>query len=477
MRGKRLSIGLRALAIFAVTLLVTSTWATTNWNEKVLHSFNGGNGAVPVAGLIFDAAGNLYGTTYDGGTYGYGTVFELTPNGSGGWTETVLYNFCSQTGCADGANPAAGLIFDAAGNLYGTTLAGGSGSSTYCIESSPGCGTVFELTPIVGSYWAEAVLYSFCPQGGFCTDGAEPFAGLIIDAAGNLYGTTREGGTYGDLGTVFELTPQAGGGWTEQVLQSFNDVNGAEPFAGLTFDAVGNLYGTTYEGGVHGAGTVFELTPTGGEGWTEQVLYSFCSQTNCTDGTQPWAGLIFDAAGNLYGETLVGGVGGSTYGGEYTGGTVFELTPTGGGNWTETLLHSFGSGTDGANPSGGLIFDAAGNVYGTTEGGGTYGTGTAFELTPTAGGGWTEQVLHSFNNNGTDGAYAEGGLIFDAAGNLYGTTEGGGAYDICSGGCGTVFELTPVYRCSECSHCADRELNVLPAERRDMLKQSGTERP
>jgi uncharacterized repeat protein (TIGR03803 family) len=419
MRGKRLSIGLRAaLAIFTAILFVTSIWAAAE--EKVLHNFNndGTDGYYPEVGLIVDAAGNLYGTTTAGGAYNSGTVFELTPAAGGGWTETVLHNFGNGT---DGATPYAGLIFDAAGNLYGTTQYGG----TY------GVGTVFELTPAGGGSWTEKVLYSFNLNG---TDGAVPEAGLIVDAAGNLYGTTYFGGTY-LYGTVFELTPAGGGGWTEQVLHSFNN-NGADgslPAAGLIFDAAGNLYGTTVNGGtgsncVLGCGTVFELTPAAGGGWTEQVLHSF--NNNGADGSTPFAGLIFDAAGNLYGTTFAGG----TYG--Y--GTVFELTPAAGGGWTETVLHNFGNGTDGTAPYAGLIFDAAGNLYGTTSYGGTYNYGTVFELTPAAGGGWTETVLHNFGN-GTDGITPYAGLIFDAAGNLYGTTFVGGTY-----GYGTVFEVTPV---------------------------------
>jgi uncharacterized repeat protein (TIGR03803 family) len=479
MRGKKFSIGLKAVAIFAVTLLVTSTWAATNWHEKVLHSFNGTDGWSPEAGLIFDAAGNLYGTTEYGGTggncgaYGCGTVFELTPNGSGGWTETVLYSFCPQTGCTDGANPAAGLIFDAAGNLYGTTEYAGAYNS----------GTVFELTPNGSGGWTETVLYSFCSQAN-CTDGYGPLAGLIFDASGNLYGTTRDGGAYG-YGTVFELTPTGGGGWTETVLHSFNQngTDGAYPYAGLTFDTAGNLYGTTAYGGPYDyfgghPGTVFELTPTAGGGWTETVLYSFCSQANCADGLNPYAGLIFDSAGNLYGTTPVGGQG---------HGTVFELTPTAGGGWTEQVLLNF-NGTDGNYPTAGLIFDAAGNLYGTTYEGGSWtgcsdgpnGCGTVFELTPAAGG-WTQTVLHSFNNTGTDahGYLPYAGLIFDAAGNLYGTTTGGGSGSNCDPyfGCGTVFELTPVYSCATCSHSADREVHVLPAEKREILERGGIEGP
>jgi uncharacterized repeat protein (TIGR03803 family) len=182
MRGKRCSIGLRAaVVIFAVTLLVTSGWAATTWNEKVLHSFNnnGTDGYEPYFGsLIFDAAGNLYGTTYAGGMYGYGTAFELSPAAGGSWTETVLYNFGNGTGAAQ--NPRAGLIFDAAGNLYGTTTGGGTSNS----------GTVFELTPTGGGGWTGQVLYSF----GNTPDGAYSNAGLIFDAAGNLYGTTELGG-------------------------------------------------------------------------------------------------------------------------------------------------------------------------------------------------------------------------------------------------------------------------------------------
>ena len=458
MRGKRLSIGLRAaLEIFAVTLLVTSTWAATPWREKVLYNFinNGTDGNEPEAGLIFDAAGNLYGTTYVGGNYGHGTVFELTPAAGEGWTEKVLHSFND----TDGNQPSTDLIFDAAGNLYGTTSSGG----TY------GAGAAFELTPTAGGGWTEKVLYSFCSQTN-CTDGAGP-SGLIFDAAGNLYGTTSGGGTipcggYG-CGAVYQLTPTADGGWTEKVLYSFcsqaNCTDGWFPYAGLIFDAAGNLYGTTSLGGTYGAGTAFELTPAAGGGWTEKVLYSFGNSG--TDAVVPVGRLIFDAAGNLYGTSEVGG----TYG--Y--GTVFELTPTAGGGWTEKVLYSFGNGTDGASPDAGLIFDTDSNLYGTTRYGGPYGWGTVFELTPTAGGGWTETVLHSFGY-GTDGALLYAGVIFDAAGNLYGTTTEGGTDTYY----GTVFELSPVYPCVWCSHAVSSgEVDVLPAQRSDVLEQGGTERP
>ena len=391
--------------------------AGEGWTEQVLYSFNnnGADGAGPAAGLIFDKNGNLYGTTSEGGTHGVGMVFELAPAQGGGWTEQVLYSF--STNGPVGADPAAGLIFDAAGNLYGTTNRGGTHDF----------GTVFELTPNAGGGgWTETVLYHFSNY----PDGAYPVAGLIFDAAGNLYGTTGGGGTR-DVGTVFELTPKAGGGWTETVLYNFSTKGpvGAYPYAGLIFDGAGNLYGTTSEGGTRGVGTVFELTPKAGGGWTEQVLYNF--STNGPVGAYPFAGLIFDAAGNLYGTTNRGGTHGY--------GTVFELTPTAGGGWTEAVLYSFSTnGPVGAYPDAGLIFDKNGNLYGTTYEGGTDNSGTVFELTPKAGGGWTEKVLYSFHYNGPDGYHPWAGLVFDAAGNLYGTTSDGGTF-----GAGVVFEITP----------------------------------
>jgi uncharacterized repeat protein (TIGR03803 family) len=422
MRGKRLSDGLVAtLVIFTVTLFVMGTCAAA---ERKLHNFGitGTDSAEPYyAGLIFDAAGNLYGTTVNGGSYGEGTVFELTPDGSGGWAEKKLHNF-GITG-ADGTGPAAGLIFDSAGNLYGTTTTGG----TY------GQGTVFELTPNGSGGWVEKVLHNFGITGG--TDGTAPFAGLIFDSAGSLYGTTVLGGRY-NAGTVFELTPNGSGGWTEKKLHNFNNngTDGYQPYGGLIFDATGNLYGTTYYGGDYpcgsrGCGTVFELTPEQGGGWTEKKLHNF--GIDGTDGVNPSAGLIFDSAGSLYSTTYAGG--------DYGSGTVFELTPNGSGGWTEKKLHNFGiDGADGVNPYAGLIFDTAGNLYGTTNVGGDYSSGTVFELTPEQGGGWTEKKLHNFGIDSTDGVSPYAGLIFDTAGNLYGTTYFGGDYSS-----GTAFEVTP----------------------------------
>ena len=274
MQSKRFSIGLTAaLAIFAMTLLVTGTAAS---QEQVLYSFNdnGTDGLNPVAGVISDGAGNLYGTTGYGGAYGFGAVFELTPGSGGTWTEIVLHSFNNK----DGDNPYSGLIFDTSGNLYGTTVWGGA----------YGGGTVFELTPGSGGTWTETVLHSFKDSG---KDGNSPYASLIFDASGDLYGTTSEGGTYVSGGTVFQLTPGTNGKWTEKVLHSFvdNGRDGLNPNAGLIFDTAGNLYGTTYNGGsAAGRGTVFRLTPGNKGKWTEKVLHSF----NGKDGSYPAAGLI-----------------------------------------------------------------------------------------------------------------------------------------------------------------------------------------
>jgi uncharacterized repeat protein (TIGR03803 family) len=264
----------------------------------------------------------------------------------------------------------------------------------------------------------EKILHSF----GEGADGFYPRAALISDGLGNLYSTTLGGGAYG-AGTVFELIPKSGG-WSEKILHSFgtNDKDGQGSLSGLIFDARGNLYGTTAAGGAYGMGTVFELSRMCG-GWQEKILYSFKSNGN--DGNNPYAGLLVDASGNLYGTTQLGGA--------YDSGTVFELTPNSGG-WSEKILHTFGNGIDGQNPYDALIFDGAGNLYGTTLAGGRYNWGTVFELEPKPDG-WAEKILYYFT--GTNGGYSYAGLVFDTAGNLYGTTGVGGSF-----GGGTAFELT-----------------------------------
>jgi uncharacterized repeat protein (TIGR03803 family) len=405
--ARRLDPALRAIAVF---LLLTSTFASSAWavtRYKTLHRFKRSDG-FPYAGLIFDHGGNLYGTTQRSGTNYYGKVFELAPNSDGTWKESVLHSF-NRT---DGSSPYAGLVFDSAGNLYGAAY-----------DGAGGYGSVFELTPDGHGSWTESVLHTFIDDG---VDGMYPFAGLIFDSAGNLYGTTGGGGAYG-YGTVFELTPNGDGSWKESVLHSFGVGNDGEtPEASLIFDSVGNLYGTTAIGGANAAGSVFELMPNGDGSWKESVLYSF--KRDGTDGIFPFGCLIFDPLGNLYGTTERGG--------RPNSGTVFELTPNKDGSWTESVLHSFKSkGGGGGHPYAGLIFDSAGTLYGTTSGGSiTYGT--VFKLKPSASGGWTETVLHSFRDR--PGAIPYCGLVFDQQGNLYGTTGGDGITTF-----GSVFEITP----------------------------------
>jgi uncharacterized repeat protein (TIGR03803 family) len=426
MRSKRLSVGMRAtVAIFMVTLFGTCTCAA---GQEILHSFSGNHtdGSYPYGGLVSDALGNLYGTTAHGGAYHLGTVFELEHSAGGSWTETLLYSFGTHS--ADGAEPYASLIFDASGNLYGTTTAGGGPSNQ---------GTVFELTPVSSGGWTESVLYIF---GGTSMDGIEPNGSVIFDASGNLYGTTASGGNPGGFGTVFELSPTGGGNWTETVLYYFGatSTDAIRPYASLIFDASGNLYGTTSAGGPYtndrgiSGGTVFELSPTGGGLWSETILHGFGDNT---DGLAPYSTLIFDAFGNLYGTTLQGGT--------QNGGTAFELTPSAGGSWTETILLSFGNNhTSGIYPRAGLVFDAHGNLYGTTGNGGGGNvhqySGVVFELKPRAGGGWTEKVLDIFVNNHLGGYTPYAGLIFNPSGNLCGTTETGGVHER-----GTVFVIKP----------------------------------
>jgi uncharacterized repeat protein (TIGR03803 family) len=363
--------------------------------ETVLYSFQGGNdGAMPSAGLLMDTSGNLYGSTYMGGgsgcdlELGCGTVFELPSGGS----ETVLHAFA---GSPDGAWPSAAVIADKAGNLYGTTSQGGTDND----------GTVFE----VSAGGTETVLESLAGK-----KGADPAAPLIADKKGNLYGTTSAGGAH-HAGTVFRIAPDG----KENVLYSFTGgTDGAAPIAGLLADEAGNLYGTTSAGGADNHGTVFEVAPDG----SETVLYSFTGEK---DGGYPAAGLIADAAGNLYGTTETGGAGHI--------GTVFELATDG----TESVLHSFSyKNDDGEYPWASLVMDSAGDLFGTTKGGGKYDSGAVFEVAADG----TETVMHSFAG-GSDGADPVAPLIIDTAGNLYGTTELGGT-GTCPGGCGTIFEIT-----------------------------------
>jgi len=265
------------------------------------------------------------------------------------------------------------------------------------------------------------VLYRF--TGG--TDGSQPFAGLILDTSGNLYGTTPQGGAFGN-GVVFKLTKNSDGSWTESVLHAFaGGTDGATPYAEVTFDTSGNLYGTTQYGGASSAGTVFQLAPNSDGTWTERVLYSF---TGGSDGANPFSGVIFDGGGNLYGTTYYGGASGA--------GVVYKLTPNSDGTWIERVLHTFTGGLDGMIPSGTLVFDPMGRLYGVAQGvNGDYGN--VFKLTLGANGKWSDQVLYVFQGD-QDGAYPVGGVVLDTAGNLYGTTNAG--FNT-RGGAGQLFKL------------------------------------
>jgi uncharacterized repeat protein (TIGR03803 family) len=346
--------------------------------ESVAYSFTGGaDGGFPAASVTLDSAGNIYGTTTRGGTFNQGTVFEVSPQAGGGWTEQVLYSF--GTNANDGAIPGDGLVMDSSGNLYGTTEQGGNLKS--CLDQ--GCGTVFQIAP-GGS---ETVLYRFRGT----NDGWYPVGNLAMDGSGNLYGTTEYAGNTGDCsgtgcGTIYELT-STGTKKTLYTFQGWSKGDGSLPTSGLIFDPTGNIYGTTRGGGdgpgcYQGCGTVYELASNGAGGFgAEKVLYQFqgWAKGGNVDGAFPWANLLMDGSGDLFGTTQGGG--------EKCGcGTVFELTPNG-GSYNESVLFSFnrgnGYGTTGFSPENALIEDGSGNLYGTTYSGGYRHSGVAFEITTT----------------------------------------------------------------------------------------------
>jgi uncharacterized repeat protein (TIGR03803 family) len=409
-----------AAALGVVVMFAGSTFAA----ERVIYNFQGGNDGIGSNDLIADRAGNLYGTTFNGGgSAGAGTVYELSPPAQPGgvWTENILYSF-SYTALNSGIGPLGRLVMDSAGNLYGTTWLGGP----------QGAGVAFELSPpaVKGGAWTYSLLYAFGGAGL-----SSPEVGLVLDKAGNLYGTTASGGTggcAGGCGGVFKLAPpaQAGAAWTETVLFNFSGSfnTGGGTSGGLTTDARGSLYGTTYSGSGGPSGTVFRLTPKGQQ-WVHTVLYAFAGGS---DGAFPQAEVVFDKHGNLYGMTNYGGTGGPNCFGSPCG-TVFELMPAPTGPWMHSVLYSFNGGTDGGYPGRALTLDAGGNLYGTTgiggdpscAGGNGDGCGTVFQLAaPTSRGGpWTETILHRFAG-GADGV-GPGGLTLGGGGFLYGPAAGG----------------------------------------------------
>jgi len=424
----------RAFIVAAISLSCT-TWSNAQTATPLFSFSDRIPGGLPFSNLISDSQGNLYGTAAQGGNLlcpyainvGCGVVFELS-RASDGWKEAVLYTFVG----TDGMAPDGGLIFDDVGNLYGTTSGGGL---QHC-----SCGTVFKLTPSASGEWTLTSLYTFS---GF--DGGVPLSNLTLDSTGNLYGTAYAGGLtvcYNGCGVVFELSPSSNGTWKETVLHKFNQTDGSYPESGLIIDKAGNLYGTATAGGnlncsgfdFVGCGLVFELSPRSSGEWGETVLRTF---TGINGGWQPFDSLTFDAQGNLYGTTALGGTDTHEPGCNVGCGLVFELSRSSSGDWNEEVLYSFTGADDGANPAANVVFDSAGNLYGTTQYDGDGGQGTVFKLLPSSSGSWNFQVLTTFNGF-LLGALPESGLLVDAAGNLYGTTPYGGGQ-----GWGTVFEITP----------------------------------
>jgi len=399
------SIHIKALLIFSVFVSVCFCNAqvqrsdSAKATETVLYSFAGGNdGAFPAGILASDAAGNLYGVTEVGGSSGAGTVFQLSPGSTGGWTESVIYTF---TGGADGRYPTGGLTIDTAGNLYGTTAEAGAN----------GLGTVFELSPSSGGGWSFSTIHTFSGP-----DGATSYTPVTF-YAGNLYGTTRTGGTHG-YGVVFEMKLNADGVWNGSVLYSFTGgKDEGFPMSGLALDPSGNLYGTNVGVVEDAPGVVFELSRQPRGNWKIDVLPMV--------GLYPDGAPILDPAGNLYGTTLQGG---------YGYGNIYELQPESGGRWKHETLWAFSGSTDGNRPSSALVRDSEGNLYGVTPSGGATGNGVAYELiyeSPY----WNELELYSFKG-GTDGS-APGTLLAGPTGTFYGTTGFGGANSL-----GTVFAIT-----------------------------------
>jgi uncharacterized repeat protein (TIGR03803 family) len=476
--------GALTLAVFSSLLLIT-TRPLLAQTEIVLYNFcsqpNCVDGQGPASSLTRDSAGNFYGTTALGGANMDGTVFELSPNGGGSYNETVLYSFCSVANCADGNDPTSTVIFDGAGNLYGTACSGGAngqGVPSACGAGFNGYGIVFELSPKPvggcpsgsnsGNGWCETVLYSFKST----PDAASPFAGLTFDPSGNLYGTTYGGGS--GSGTVYELSPNGKGGWTESALYSFcaqpKCVDGSHPDGQLQA-ANGTFYATTESGGASAAGTVFGLSPEPhggcpsgsytGNGWCEAILHNFAGHPK--DGYYPSGTPTLDNAGNLYGTTVYGGNGRCNV--SKGCGAVWKMTPSG-GTYTEELLHSFQSGPGlfgccfGIQapdlPLPGVVLDSSGNLYGMTTYGGSpsycqekgklpdvEGCGAMFELVRNAKGTkYTTELVWIFTL--VDGANPLSSLISEG-GNLYGTTYNGGLGDFCPypEGCGIAFEFTP----------------------------------
>jgi len=401
-----------AAVIATALLFATNSLAADHY--QVIYTMNPTTthpGTNPTTGLVSDGAGNLYATDAGNIISGGGAVYQLVPSGrSYLYHEIVLFNF------TDGSTPVGRLAIDAAGNLYGATEVGGA-NRRY--------GNIFEISPIDGGKkWTMTILYTF-------TSSSYDATGLTMDSKGNLFSATFYGGT-NKLGTVFELSPSGNGQWTYNTIHNFTAAEGGGPNTQLVFDTNGNLFGGQYatDGTYSG---LYELSPSSDGTWTETNVRTF---DGATDGAQPSGPLVFDAAGDMYGSNMVGGL--------YGAGTAFELTPDGSGGWNYLVIHNFGQSylTDGYYPQGGLIRDSAGNLYGMNNQVGP-SAGNVFELSPGTDGQWTETILHSFRG-GSDGEFPVSGLFMNSAGTLVGATQAGGNGLGCGDlGCGVIFELVP----------------------------------
>jgi len=394
----------------AVTILLSAAWAAKA--PQVIYSLAGENdGEYTDTDLVIDSAGNLYGTSVQGGDFGSGTVFQLALSGNG-WTHTVLYSF---SGGADGGEPYKGVTLDSEGNLYGTAVTGGGG---FC---EGGCGVAYKLTH-VGGTWTQSVIHTF--TGG--NDGSGPGAGLTLNKHGDVYGMTPTGGAYG-LGVIFRLHLQNSGAWSLKVLHAFTGGDdGATGSAGRLILRRGILYGAATVGGANGQGTIFSLKHLPGE-WRFTTLYSFKGQP---DAGFPYGGLTFDQAGNIYGTTY--------YDGANDFGSVYQLVPQGDGSWSERVLYSFKGGRDGLGSISNLVIGKNGALYGTTsEGGAGCSCGTIFKLRSDGQGNWKETPAYRFMG-APDAAFAYNGMVADSAGNLYGATVHGG-----SNNDGAIYKFTP----------------------------------
>ena len=404
--GWRRSAGALGISIFFVLLAPLVIQASTT---QILYSFAGDeDGEYIDSDVAIDAAGNLYGTSVLGGEFGGGTVWQLSPIGDT-WVHTVIYSF---TGSADGGEPYKGVTLDAAGNLYGTAVTGGSGSC------EGGCGVTYKLTKS-GSTWTQSVIHAFNGA-----DGSGPGSRVTLDNHGNVYGMTPTGGADG-LGTIYRIHPRSDGSWAFRVIHTFTGgADGSSGSAGKMIFRNGHLFGAATTGGL-GYGTVFELRPTTTGEWGFKTLYSF---QGAPDGSFPYGALLFDNDGNIFGTTYYGGTDGL--------GTVYQLTRGAGGIWTDQVLYSFQSGQDGNSSISNLVADMAGNLYGTTSEGGL-GSGTIFKLMPNPNGTWTESLPHLFLGS-PDGAFPYAGMTGDGTGVFYGATVHGGA-----DGEGSVYKFTP----------------------------------